>query len=118
MIWPSCSICELHFYDLSAAILNLLGDVCEESEDLSNEGRIIATDHGQFVLINIYAPALTSEENFEERVDFKMKWYKVQHQLYCSTCIFSPLWTMPIMIAAKDLDVWKTHLQYHSLLVI
>ncbi|GMH41645.1 hypothetical protein BSKO_09555 [Bryopsis sp. KO-2023] len=48
----------------------------EEIAELDSEGRFLATDHGEFVLINVYAPAITSEEKVEERMDFKLRWYK------------------------------------------
>lgn len=46
-------------------------------QELDSEGRVVITDHGAFVLFNIYGPALSSEENFEQRLEFKLKFYKV-----------------------------------------
>ena len=37
----------------------------EEQAGLDAEGRCIMTDHGAFVLFNVYIPALSSEEHFE-----------------------------------------------------
>jgi len=45
--------------------------------DLDLEGRALTTDHGLFLLVNIYGPALTSEEKLEERLAFKLSFYKV-----------------------------------------
>jgi len=45
--------------------------------DLDREGRALVTDHGVFLLVNIYGPALTSEEKLEERLAFKLNFYKV-----------------------------------------
>lgn len=47
-------------------------------EDLlrvDNEGRCIITDHGHFVLFNIYGPAV--DEDDKERVRFKLLFYKI-----------------------------------------
>eukprot|EP00775_Hariotina_reticulata_P013000 gene13000-13129_t len=41
------------------------------------EGRVLITDHGLFLLVNLYGPALTSEEKLEERLAFKLNFYKV-----------------------------------------
>ncbi|KAK9830809.1 hypothetical protein WJX74_008240 [Apatococcus lobatus] len=48
----------------------------EELEVIDAEGRCLLTDHGDFVLGNIYAPAMTSEENAEERFQYRMQFYK------------------------------------------
>ncbi|GMH44078.1 hypothetical protein BSKO_12012 [Bryopsis sp. KO-2023] len=44
----------------------------EEIPELDSEGRFL----GKFILINVYAPAITSEKKVEERMDFKLGWYK------------------------------------------
>lgn len=49
----------------------------EELERLDAEGRVVITDHGAFVLINVYGPAITSEESAEERYAFKLRFYEV-----------------------------------------
>ena len=36
-------------------------------KELDSEGRCIVTDHGAFVLFNVYIPALSMEEQFEVR---------------------------------------------------
>ncbi|KAI8926796.1 Endonuclease/exonuclease/phosphatase [Entophlyctis helioformis] len=43
-----------------------------EMQDLDSEGRLVVTDHGQFVLINAYFPNDASEE----RLAFKMRFHK------------------------------------------
>ncbi|KAK9867360.1 hypothetical protein WJX84_005602 [Apatococcus fuscideae] len=48
----------------------------EELEVIDGEGRCLLTDHGDFVLGNIYAPAMTSEENAEDRFQYRMQFYK------------------------------------------
>eukprot|EP00873_Tetraselmis_striata_P013488 jgi/Tetstr1/433752/TSEL_022971.t2 len=48
----------------------------EEAEELDREGRAIVTDHGAFVLINLYGPALSMEESLEERLKFKLRFYE------------------------------------------
>lgn len=49
----------------------------DEDTSLSSEGRLLATDHDQFILINIYAPAITTESVAEERMNYKLRWYQV-----------------------------------------
>ncbi|XP_062199593.1 DNA-(apurinic or apyrimidinic site) endonuclease 2-like isoform X2 [Phragmites australis] len=53
-----------------------LGEVTREDLlRVDNEGRCIITDHGHFVLFNIYGPAV--EEDDKERVCFKLLFYKI-----------------------------------------
>lgn len=47
----------------------------EELLKLDSEGRCIVTDHGHFVLFNIYGPRAESDDS--ERVLFKLKFYNV-----------------------------------------
>lgn len=49
----------------------------EELRNLDSEGRVVVTDHGAFVLYNVYGPAITSEdpEQAKVRVAFKMRFY-------------------------------------------
>ena len=49
----------------------------DELEMIDNQGRCVITDHGAFVLFNVYGPAVTSELN--ERFAFKMRFYQVRH---------------------------------------
>lgn len=49
-----------------------------ELESLDSEGRVVITDHGAFVLVNVYGPAISTEESAEERYAFKLQFYKVQ----------------------------------------
>ena len=42
------------------------------------EGRCVITDHGHFILFNLYGPAITNEESAEERFAYKLRLYKVQ----------------------------------------
>ena len=50
----------------------------EELQDLDSEGRVVITDHGAFILYNIYGPALTSDDpkQLATRMEYKMKFYK------------------------------------------
>ncbi len=48
----------------------------DELEMIDNQGRCVMTDHGAFVLFNVYGPAVTSELN--ERFAFKMRFYQVR----------------------------------------
>ncbi len=58
----------------------------DELEMVDNQGRCVITDHGAFVLFNVYGPAVTNELN--ERFAFKMRFYQVRQLLskrnYCS----------------------------------
>ncbi|KAL0040073.1 hypothetical protein WJX79_005110 [Trebouxia sp. C0005] len=52
----------------------------EHLEQIDNQGRCIITDHGKFVLLNLYGPAVTNEDN--ERFAMKMALYEVlQHRV-------------------------------------
>jgi AP endonuclease-2 len=53
----------------------------DELERLDSEGRVVITDHGCFVLVNVYGPAITSEESAEERYAFKLRFYEVGWKL-------------------------------------
>ncbi|KAK9901314.1 hypothetical protein WJX75_005948 [Coccomyxa subellipsoidea] len=48
----------------------------EELERLDSEGRVVMTDHGAFVLVNVYGPAISTEESAEERYAFKLRFYE------------------------------------------
>uniref|UniRef100_A0A8R7UKD0 DNA-(apurinic or apyrimidinic site) endonuclease 2 n=1 Tax=Triticum urartu TaxID=4572 RepID=A0A8R7UKD0_TRIUA len=53
-----------------------LGEITrEELLRVDNEGRCIITDHGHFVLFNIYGPSIGEDD--EERVRFKLLFYKI-----------------------------------------
>ncbi len=62
-----------------------------ELEKLDSEGRVIMTDHGAFVLINVYGPAISTEDSAEERYAFKLQFYKVRCQAGSSVCLFCAL---------------------------
>ena len=49
-----------------------------ELEKLDSEGRVVLTDHGGFVLVNVYGPAISTEDSAEERYAFKLQFYKVR----------------------------------------
>ncbi len=44
---------------------------------------MVMTDHGAFVLVNVYGPAISTEESAEERYAFKLRFYEVQPHLAC-----------------------------------
>lgn len=44
-------------------------------EQIDNQGRCIITDHGSFVLFNVYGPAVTNDE--AERFAMKLTLYEV-----------------------------------------
>ncbi|DBA80829.1 TPA: hypothetical protein ACH3X1_008046 [Trebouxia sp. C0004] len=47
----------------------------EHLEQIDNQGRCIITDHANFVLLNVYGPAVTNEDN--DRFAMKMALYEV-----------------------------------------
>lgn len=49
----------------------------DELLEVDAEGRCVITDHGHFVLFNVYAPALSSADRMEERFAFKLKLFEV-----------------------------------------
>ena len=59
------------------------GYTWEQLEALEAEGRAVLTDHGGFVLINVYAPNISrgpgadAEERAEERSRYKAEFFKV-----------------------------------------
>jgi len=65
------------------------GHTWEQLEEIDQEGRVVVTDHGGFVLFNVYGPNVNSkglkgkgaggeeEERAEERLAFKMVFYQV-----------------------------------------
>lgn len=67
-----------------------LGLDMQQLQTLDSEGRALITDHGLFVLVNLYGPALTSEERAEERLGFKLNLYKVLFRL-CNLIMFMEL---------------------------
>ena len=48
----------------------------EELEQIDSEGRCVVTDHGEFVLFNVYGAAISNEENAAERYAYKLDFYK------------------------------------------
>ncbi|KAL6747981.1 hypothetical protein V8C86DRAFT_1211572 [Haematococcus lacustris] len=45
---------------------------------LDQEGRVVITDHGQFVLLNWYGVAITSDHNADERIALKLRLCRVR----------------------------------------
>lgn len=63
-----------------------LGDSTSSStEDLCNEGRLIYTDHGSFVLLNVYVPNAGDHDEGRPRLDYKMRYLKALEQT-CKCC--------------------------------
>ena len=54
--------------------------LCRYSRDelrvLDAEGRCVVTDHGAFVLFNVYGPAIAGDD--KERFAFKLAFYEVR----------------------------------------
>lgn len=52
----------------------------QEQLALDFEGRCMLTDHGAFVLFNVYGPALSDAEKAEERFRYKMDFFQVSRR--------------------------------------
>lgn len=51
------------------------GESCDQSTDgLCNEGRLMYTDHGSFVLFNVYIPNAGDHEEGRPRLEFKLRY--------------------------------------------
>lgn len=56
---------------------NFLGDFDDPLlEDFCNEGRVVETDHGSFILINVYAPNAGDKDQGRPRLTFKLSFLK------------------------------------------
>lgn len=90
-----------------------LGDsTSSSSEDLCNEGRLMCTDHGSFVLLNVYVPNAGGDDEGRPRLDFKLRYLKALEQT-CDELVRSGKHVVIVgdfNIAHKDIDVhprWK-----------
>ena len=86
---PECEMAVVEDVD-GGGLLQLL---CETTPDqlraLDSEGRCVMTDHGDFVLFNVYFPAVRSKDKFEfqldqERYIFKLRFNLALHQAIAS----------------------------------
>ena len=50
----------------------------ERLKELDAEGRCVVTDHGAFVLFNVYGPAIAGDDKAEARFAFKLAFYEVR----------------------------------------
>lgn len=57
-----------------------LGENSDLTEDLCNEGRLICTDHGSFVLLNVYVPNAGDHEEGRPRLDYKLRYLEALEQ--------------------------------------
>lgn len=57
-----------------------LGENSDLKEDLCNEGRLICTDHGSFVLLNVYVPNAGDHEEGRPRLDYKLRYLEALEQ--------------------------------------
>ncbi len=55
----------------------------QTTQSLDAEGRVVMTDHGTFILVNVYGPAICSEDRVEERFPFKLLFYQVSVGCVC-----------------------------------
>ncbi len=56
----------------------------EELEALDSEGRCVMTDHGAFILINVYGVAITNADTANERRAFKLRFFEVRSYAGCA----------------------------------
>ena len=76
------------------------GFTWQQLEALDGEGRCVITDHGPLVILNVYGPAVCSDdERGEERQAFKMAFWQVspppprkQGAVFCRSSA-RPVWT-------------------------
>lgn len=66
------------------------------------EGRCVVTDHGAFVLFNVYGPAITNADTAEERFTFKLRFFEVRWL----TAIRSPVLAM--QQTKSNMHTWCT----------
>lgn len=64
-------LCKYRAHEVSA--------VCAGDADLKAEGRIVLTEHRDFVLINVYAPN-AGDSLQRPRLEFKMRWFDALRQ--------------------------------------
>jgi hypothetical protein len=50
----------------------------QDMQAIDAEGRCVITDHGHFVLFNIYGPAITDASTAEQRMQYKLMFYEVR----------------------------------------
>jgi AP endonuclease-2 len=78
-------------------VVNPLTGEHAEFADLDREGRAMITDHGSFLLLNIYAPCGSDDSRYE----FKLKY----HNLIESTCFLLQATHNKPIIVVGDLNV-------------
>lgn len=79
-----------------AIVANPLTEEYSDFADLDREGRAMITDHGSFLLLNIYAPC-----GSDSRYEFKLKY----HNLLESTCLMlRNIHSKPVIVVG-DLNV-------------
>jgi exonuclease III len=84
MLGGSSSSSALCPQQLTLELSEELGLTLEQLAALDAEGRALITDHDVFLLVNLYGPALASEERREERLEYKLNFYNVR--VGCRMC--------------------------------
>lgn len=87
-----------------------LGDLERDADiDLCREGRLIETDHGSFILINVYVPNTGQSTEWHPRLYFKLHFLKaLKHR--CDDIVNSGKEVVVMgdfNIAHKDIDIYK-----------
>lgn len=57
------------------------------SQDLQTEGRLMLTDHGSFVLLNVYVPNAGHRHEDSSRLEFKLRYLRALRD----TCELAPV---------------------------
>ncbi|EFN53799.1 hypothetical protein CHLNCDRAFT_136485 [Chlorella variabilis] len=79
----------------------------EELAELDGEGRVTVTDHGAFVLFNIYGPAITKQEVAEDRMQYKLRFFSALELRWRDL-----LRQGRAVVAVGDLNICPTPLDY------
>eukprot|EP00850_Spirogloea_muscicola_P020543 SM000219S06688 [mRNA] locus=s219:164970:167412:+ [translate_table: standard] len=94
------------------AVADCLGGAGKSGDSISCEGRVMCTDHGSFMLFNVYAPNAGERKEGRLRLDFKMD-FLIGLRKKCDELVESGRNVVVVgdlNIAHKDIDV---HHQWH-----
>eukprot|EP00850_Spirogloea_muscicola_P018560 SM000171S03249 [mRNA] locus=s171:197766:199857:- [translate_table: standard] len=94
------------------AVADCLGGAGKSGDSISCEGRVMCTDHGSFMLFNVYAPNAGERKEGRLRLDFKID-FLIGLRKKCDELVESGRNVVVVgdlNIAHKDIDV---HHQWH-----
>ena len=73
-----------------------------ELEAFDSEGRCVVTDHGAFVLLNVYGPAITNADTADERFAFKLRFFEARGPARLHAVCYSK-WPLSFLAGAAAL---------------